>query len=170
MIFGDGTTGARLPTGQENVKATYRKGIGLSAVGQRRSAHAVDDAAARRARASPTRCAASGAADPRAVDDARRNAPLTVLTLGRVVSLQGLRRVRRAFSGIDKALATWTWFGEKRGVLRHRRRLARRGGARRAASSTRISLDGAAASRRSETVPVLVESRTRRASFSSRRR
>src|SRR5439155_24026000 len=30
VIFGDGKTGARLPTGQENVKATYRKGIGLS--------------------------------------------------------------------------------------------------------------------------------------------
>ena len=29
VIFGDGTTGARLPTGQENVKAKYRKGIGL---------------------------------------------------------------------------------------------------------------------------------------------
>src|SRR5918997_2116731 len=28
--FGDGRTGARLPTGQENVHATYRKGIGTS--------------------------------------------------------------------------------------------------------------------------------------------
>ena len=27
--FGDGVTGARLPTGQENVRAIYRKGIGL---------------------------------------------------------------------------------------------------------------------------------------------
>ena len=30
VIFGDGKTGARLPTGQENVQAKYRKGIGLS--------------------------------------------------------------------------------------------------------------------------------------------
>ena len=27
--FGDGLTGARLPTGQENVRATYRRGVGL---------------------------------------------------------------------------------------------------------------------------------------------
>jgi predicted phage baseplate assembly protein len=59
----------------------------------------------------------SGAADPEPRDDARRNAPLTVLTLGRVVSLKDYEFFSRAFSGIEKALATWTWFGEKRGVF-----------------------------------------------------
>ena len=29
VMFGDGKMGARLPTGQENVRATYRSGIGL---------------------------------------------------------------------------------------------------------------------------------------------
>ena len=28
LQFGDGVHGARLPTGQENVRATYRKGVG----------------------------------------------------------------------------------------------------------------------------------------------
>ena len=28
VLFGDGATGARLPSGTENVRATYRKGIG----------------------------------------------------------------------------------------------------------------------------------------------
>jgi hypothetical protein len=29
VIFGDGVQGARLPTGQANVTAKYRKGVGL---------------------------------------------------------------------------------------------------------------------------------------------
>jgi hypothetical protein len=61
--------------------------------------------------------AASGAADREQLEEARRNAPLTVLTLGRIVSLQDYEDFARTFSGIDKALATWTWFGEKRGVF-----------------------------------------------------
>ena len=32
VIFGDGITGARLPTGQENIKAKYRKGIGTEGI------------------------------------------------------------------------------------------------------------------------------------------
>src|SRR5439155_40134 len=51
------------------------------------------------------------------LEEARRNAPLTVLTLGRIVSLQDYEDFARTFSGIDKALATWTWFGEQRGVF-----------------------------------------------------
>jgi predicted phage baseplate assembly protein len=59
---------------------------------------------------------ATGAADAEKLDDARRNAPLTVLTLGRIVSLQDYEDFARAFSGIDKALATWTLSGESSGV------------------------------------------------------
>jgi predicted phage baseplate assembly protein len=61
--------------------------------------------------------APSGAADRESLDDSRRNAPLTVLTLGRIVSLQDYEDFARAFSGIDKALATWSWSGEKRRVF-----------------------------------------------------
>ena len=32
VIFGDGRNGARLPTGQENVRAIYRKGIGSGGI------------------------------------------------------------------------------------------------------------------------------------------
>ena len=55
--------------------------------------------------------------DREQLEEARRNAPLTVLTLGRIVSLQDYEDFARTFSGIDKAFATWTWFGEKRGVF-----------------------------------------------------
>ena len=116
VIFGDGVTGARLPTGQENVKAKYRKGIGLGGLVK------ADQLTQLMTRPLGVKgvtdpIAPAGAADPEKLADARRNAPLTVLTLDRVVSLKDYEDFARSFSGIDKALATWTWFGEKRGVF-----------------------------------------------------
>lgn len=116
VIFGDGRTGARLPTGQENVKAKYRKGIGLGGLTK---ADQLTQLMTRPlgVKGVTNPIAPAGAADPEKLADARRNAPLTVRTLDRIVSLQDYEDFARAFSGIDKALATWTWFGEKRGVF-----------------------------------------------------
>jgi predicted phage baseplate assembly protein len=61
--------------------------------------------------------AASGGADSEKLEDARTNAPITVLTLDRVVSLSDYEDFARAFAGIAKALATWTWDGQTRGVF-----------------------------------------------------
>ena len=58
-----------------------------------------------------------GGFDPQHLQDARRNAPTTVLTLDRVVSLQDYEDFARAFSGVAKALATWTWNAQARCVL-----------------------------------------------------
>jgi hypothetical protein len=116
VIFGDGRTGARLPTGQENVRAKYRKGVGLGGVlDADRLTQLMTRPHGVKGVTNPV--AATGAADPEPRDDARRNAPLTIVTLGRIVSLEDYEAFARAFSGIDKALATWTWFGEKRGVF-----------------------------------------------------
>ena len=116
VIFGNGETGARLPTGQENVKAKYRKGIGSKGLVK---AHQLTQLMTRplgvKGVTNPN--AASGAADPEKLADARRNAPLTILTLGRIVSLQDYQDFARAFSGIDKALATPVQVGEKNGVF-----------------------------------------------------
>jgi predicted regulator of Ras-like GTPase activity (Roadblock/LC7/MglB family) len=105
VIFGDGDHGARLPTGQENVRADYRFGVGLEG-----------DAAAHALTLLPQRPlgvsgvdnprAASGAADPEHLADARTNAPLTVLTLDRVVSLRDHEDYAQAFAGIAKARAS----------------------------------------------------------------
>ena len=46
------------------------------------------------------------------IDDARTNAPLTVLTLERIVSLQDFEGFARAFAGIGKAQAVALWNGE----------------------------------------------------------
>ena len=116
VIFGDGVTGARLPTGLENIKAKYRKGIGLGGLVK---ADQLTQLMTRPfgVKGVTNPLAANGAADREQLEEARRNAPLTVLTLGRIVSLQDYEDFARTFSGIDKALATWTWFGEKRGVF-----------------------------------------------------
>jgi predicted phage baseplate assembly protein len=60
---------------------------------------------------------ASGGADPEDRAAARSNAPLTVLTLDRVVSLRDYEDFARAYAGIGKALATWSWDGQRRGVF-----------------------------------------------------
>jgi len=61
--------------------------------------------------------APAGAADPESRDQARRNATLTLHTLDRIVSLLDYEDFARAFMGVAKALATWTWNGETRGVF-----------------------------------------------------
>lgn len=116
VIFGDGETGVRLPTGQENVKARYRKGLGLGGIVR---ADQLTQLLTRPlgVKGVTNPIPSSGAADAEKLEDARRNAPLTVLTLGRVVSLKDYEDFARGFAGIGKALATWTWFGERRGVF-----------------------------------------------------
>ncbi|PAP76014.1 putative baseplate assembly protein [Rubrivirga marina] len=113
--FGDGVNGARLPTAVENVTATYRMGIGLDALvdaGQisllMTRPFGVKDVTNPEA---PT-----GADDPEKLADARDNAPLTVLTLDRVVSVQDVEDYARAFAGIGKAGATVLWSGERQVV------------------------------------------------------
>jgi predicted phage baseplate assembly protein len=60
---------------------------------------------------------AAGAQDSESLDDARTNAPLTVLTLNRTVSLQDYEDFSRAFAGVAKALATFTWDGQTKRVF-----------------------------------------------------
>ncbi len=114
--FGNGKTGARLPTGGENVRATYRKGIGKAGnVKAGQLSLLMSRPLGLKEAINPL--PADGGADREERDDARRNAPLTVLTLGRVVSLRDYEDFARAFPGIAKALATWTWDGQRQGVF-----------------------------------------------------
>ncbi|MBC8730286.1 baseplate J/gp47 family protein [Paraburkholderia sp. UCT2] len=114
--FGDGVHGARLPSGQMNVRAVYRKGIGTAGnVPSGQLNQPLDRPAGLKSASNPA--SASGGADPATLADARTSAPLLVQTIGRVVSLEDYENYALAFSGIAKALATWTWFGRTRGVF-----------------------------------------------------
>ena len=108
IVFGDGVQGARLPTGVGNVTATYRSGIGLGGmVGADRLTLPLTRPLGIRDVSNPL--PASGAADPESRDRARTNAPLTVLAMGRIVSLQDAEDFARAFAGIGKAHALALW-------------------------------------------------------------
>jgi predicted phage baseplate assembly protein len=114
--FGDGLTGARLTTGQDNVRAVYRRGIGtvgLVKTGQLTAA--MTRPLGMREVTNPL--PSEGAADPEGLDEARDNLPLQVMTLDRVVSLVDYEDFCRAFAGVRKALAIETWDGERRGIF-----------------------------------------------------
>jgi len=112
VVFGDGTEGARLPSGSENVVATYRSGIGgdgnmdagkltllkTRPLGIRGVINPVP---------------AKGGVEPETLDEARDNAPMKVLTLDRIVSLRDFEDFTRAFSGIGKAQAVSLWDGKR---------------------------------------------------------
>ena len=114
--FGDGAEGARLPSGQSNVRARYRKGLGVAgnvAAGQLTTLLSrplgVSEVV------NPE--AATGGEDGERLERARDNAPLTVLTLDRAVSITDYASFARAFAGIDKAHALWIPAGPARGVF-----------------------------------------------------
>ncbi|MBB5503105.1 putative baseplate assembly protein [Paraburkholderia sp. MM5384-R2] len=114
--FGDGTNGARTPTGQMNIRAVYRKGIGAAgmvAAGQ--LSQPLDRPQGLKSATNSS--AAAGGADPATADDARARAPLPTLTIGRIVSLEDYQNYALNFGGIARAVASWTYFNRTRGVF-----------------------------------------------------
>jgi hypothetical protein len=104
VIFGNGRQGARLPTGIENIKAVYRNGIGKPGnVKPEQISLLVTRPLGVKEVINPLR--ASGGADKETRDQARRNAPLAVLALDRLVSTQDYADFTRIFAGIGKASA-----------------------------------------------------------------
>lgn len=114
--FGDGAEGARLPSGQDNVRARYRKGAGTAGnLGAGRLTTLLTRPLGVTGAINPE--PATGGADAEALDDARANAPLQVLTLGRAVSVRDYEDFARAFAGIARAHAVWIPHGPARGVF-----------------------------------------------------
>ena len=115
-LFGDGVEGATLPTGQNNIHANYRIGSGLSGnVGASSITTLVDRPLGVSGVNNPQ--AAAGGQDPQSVNDIRANAPLSVLTLGRAVSITDYQNLAQSFAGIAKAYAIWIPSGPGRGVF-----------------------------------------------------
>ncbi|HEY5913092.1 MAG TPA: baseplate J/gp47 family protein, partial [Verrucomicrobiae bacterium] len=113
--FGDGRSGTRLPSGRGNVVADYREGAGLSGRVAARALRApLDLPVGLRSVSNPA--AATGGADPESIEQARENAPTTVRTFGRAVSLRDFEDLVRTSGEVAKALATWVWNRESRAV------------------------------------------------------
>ncbi|MDN7179633.1 putative baseplate assembly protein [Caballeronia sp. SEWSISQ10-4 2] len=104
VTFGNGTQGATLPPGVENVRATYRSGIG---VGGNANAGQVTQLATRplgvMGVVNPV--AAAGGADPESGADIRRHAPQGLASLDRLVSIADYEDFGRTFAGVGKASA-----------------------------------------------------------------
>jgi hypothetical protein len=100
--FGDGTYGARLPTGIENVRARYRAGLGLSGnVAPNSITTLLTRPLGLKSVTNPI--AATGGADAENIEDARRNIPVGMVALQRLVSVADYADFCRAFGGISKA-------------------------------------------------------------------
>jgi hypothetical protein len=114
--FGDAQTGARLPSGKKNVVATYRQGIGSAGnVDAGKITVALDKPTGLKSVTNPV--AAEGGSDAETLAEAQRNAPASVRTLGRIVSLSDFEDAARAYAGIAKAKADWQWDGMEQAVL-----------------------------------------------------
>lgn len=103
--FGDGRTGARLPTGKGNVVAHYRTGSG---------AHGLAQDPPNAVKRLPDFDEvwmlepATGGASPESAAHARESAPASMQSLGRIVSLADCEAEALAIPGVLKARAIWT--------------------------------------------------------------
>ena len=113
ILFGDGRQGARLPTGSDNVVARYRTGVGLEGEVEA-GALTVLQGRPLGVRGVINPVPATGGADPDSRDEAREVAPLTVRTMGRIVSLRDHADFARGFAGVGKAEARALWNGRGR--------------------------------------------------------
>lgn len=115
LQFGGADMAAPLPTGHGNVIATYRAGAGIA--GRVRAGtltSALDRPPGLRDVVNPL--AATGGADPEAIEAARTNAPSTVRTFGRAVSLTDVADLIRASGEVAKAQSVELWSGLERAI------------------------------------------------------
>jgi hypothetical protein len=111
--FGDGITGARPASG--SVTASYRTGAGLAGrVGSETLETVLDRPVGLRDATNPL--PARGGADPESLEGARENAPQTMRTLGRAVSLRDLEDLVRSSGEVAHARAISVWDGRERTI------------------------------------------------------
>lgn len=113
--FGDGTTGARLPSGQGNVRARYAMGLGREGeVRKDQLSILLTRPPGLREAINPI--AAVGGADPEPAEEMRVRAPHHVRTFGRAISLDDLAALAVESGLVLRARADWVWSGSERVV------------------------------------------------------
>jgi hypothetical protein len=107
---GGNTYGTAFPTGSGNITATYRVGAGTAGrVGAASLTTLLDRLQGLAGVTNPL--PAEGGAEPETMDTIRQNAPRTVRTFDRAVSLQDFQDLVTESGEVAKALATWVWDG-----------------------------------------------------------
>lgn len=110
LIFGDGIHGMRPPTGQENIHVKYRLGMGKAGlVNPNQLSLVLNRPLGVRSVTNPV--SARNASDPESLDDAKKNAPIKLLTMNRIVSLDDFKSYADSYNGVGKSLALWGWNG-----------------------------------------------------------
>ena len=106
VTFGDGVFGARPSTGRDNVRARYRKGLGISGnVETGGIQQLIDNSPGVQKVTNPL--AAFGGADRESVDKIRTNASASLRTFGRAVSAADYAALALSYPGVAKASAAW---------------------------------------------------------------
>jgi hypothetical protein len=113
---GDGINGARLPSGVDNVVASYRYGSGQEAPDAGTLTVITKSFPGLRAVRNPV--AAGGGADPDPASLLRALAPKSALTFGRAVSAADYEVIAAAAPDVDRVRAYWSFnAGEQRAML-----------------------------------------------------
>jgi len=113
--FGDGETGARLPSGINNVTAHFRSGNGAHG---RLKPDAKPQPGAQLKDLDKIQLpdVVSGGAEPEKADNAREAAPGKIQSLGRLVSLRDFETETLGIAGVTKVAAAWALDGGVPGV------------------------------------------------------
>jgi predicted phage baseplate assembly protein len=105
--FGDGVYGSRLPSGVNNVVATYRYGSGSGAPDVNTLSVILKSWPGLKGIVNPV--AAGGGADPDPPDQIKTYAPQSVLTFGRAISADDYEAIAAEAPGVARARAYWSW-------------------------------------------------------------
>jgi hypothetical protein len=115
VMFGDGVEGARLPSGNGNVVATYRYGSGAQSPAAGTLNVVVKPLPGLKKIVDPL--PVGGGADPDPPDQIRRYAPDSVLTFGRAISVDDYEVIAAQAPGVARARAYWSWDPELQRAL-----------------------------------------------------
>lgn len=113
--FGDGQTGARLPSGIDNVTAHFRSGNGAHG-GLKPDAKPQPGGQLKGLDKIQLPDVISGGAEPEKADNAREAAPGKIQSLGRLVSLRDFETETLGIAGVTKVAASWALDGGVPGV------------------------------------------------------
>ena len=111
VIFGDGIRGQRLPTGNDNVRVTYRIGAGKESPPGHHLNQLFNPVVGLLSVDNPI--ASSGGADAESPAQIRTHAPKTTMFLGRAVSILDMEAIAKGIPGVDAAQASWFWSKEQ---------------------------------------------------------
>jgi uncharacterized phage protein gp47/JayE len=107
ITFGDGFSGQRLPSGKDNVIATYRFGSGKAAPPVESITQIATPLKGLKSILNPV--AASGGADSESSEEIRSAVPKSAMLLGRIISIRDVEAAVSSVPGVHAFQVEWRW-------------------------------------------------------------